>query len=207
MPGISRLRDGLISGIAFIVNLAVGVEVADNLQPRFIMNGIRQNGGESVIPISLLYVALVTGNGIINRRPRMTLPQIPSVMHLTEEYIDRGDAEEPLSCPVALLLNDAIEGDWTAYAGLSCSYIFPSQENAIEFDEFIESINVIDEMDMVEQLGGHRLIHEDRIQHWIGDFDDGEDMYTCHIFWQDDSPEFLYMNRTGRNKQTEDVND
>ena len=67
MPGISRLRDGLANGIVFIVNLEVGVEDADNRQPRFIMNGIRQNGGESVIPTSLLYVALVTGNGI-NRR-------------------------------------------------------------------------------------------------------------------------------------------
>ena len=130
----------------------------------------------------------------------MTLPPIPSVMHLTEEYIDKGSAAEPLSCPVALLLNDAIEGDWTAYSGLGVSYIFPSQENAIEFYEFNDTINAIHEKDMVEQLGGHKLVHEDRLQIWIGEFDYGEDVYTCHIFWQDDSPGFLYMNRTGRDK-------
>ena len=108
-------------------------------------------------------------------------------------------------CPVALLLNDAIEGDWTAYTGLYASYIFPSQENAIKFDEYTDSLIDEDDADMAEQLGGHRLVHEDRLRIWICDFDDGDDMYTCHIFAQGDG--WLHMNRTGRNKQTEDVND
>ena len=126
----------------------------------------------------------------------MTLPPIPSTMHLTEEYIGKGDATEPLYCPVALLLNDAIEGDWTAYTEPSCSYIFPSRDMAIVFNDDQEDDNAI-------MLGAHKLIHEDRLCNWIREFDNGEDMYTCHIFWQDDSPEFLYMNRTGRNKKKE----
>ena len=135
---------------------------------------------------------------------------LPSVMHLTEEYIDKGDTASPLSCPVALLLNDALEGDWTAYAGLGVSYVFPSRENAIKFDEYIDTSDFIDEMDMEAldmaiQLEGHKLVHEDRLRHWIREFDMGEDMYTCHIFAEGDG--WLHMNRTGRNKQKENLND
>ena len=93
----------------------------------------------------------------------MTLPKIPSIMHLTEEYIDKGIKEDALSCPVALLLNDVIEGDWFTYTGPSFSYIFPSRENAIKFNEDMNTWDYNDGMDSVAQLG-HRLFHEDRLR-------------------------------------------
>ena len=133
----------------------------------------------------------------------MTLPQIPSVMHLTEEYIDKGNFDDCLQCPVALLLNEFVEGDWTAYTAPSCSYIFPSRSLAVVFN----SLELQDAHVDAIAMGAYKLVHEDRLYRWICEFDMGEDMYTCHIFWQDDSPDFLYMNRTGRNKQKENLND
>ena len=89
--------------------------------------------------------------------------------------------------------------------GRQYTYLFPSLDSANQFDNL--GVGEQDD-DSAIAMGAHKLIHEDRLCNWIREFDNGEDMYTCHIFCtRMTALNWLHMNRTGRNKQTEDVND